>query len=366
MKIALIHEHLAQDGGAERVLQAFQELYPDAPTYTLVYDRKRANPSFRDRKIYTSFIQKIPLGLRHYQWFLPWMPTAVEHYDLSEYDVILSSCSAFAKGVITRPDSIHICYCHSPTRYLWSDTYSYVQELRYPLLIKKLIPFILPRIRLWDQLAAQRVDEFIANSQSVRQRIAKYYRRSSEVIYPPVEMRNFQVSDGYDNYFLIGGRLVPYKRYDLAVHAFNQLGLPLKIFGDGPEEKRLRKIAKANIEFLGPVSEQQKAQLMRRAKAFIYPQEEDFGITAIEAMAAGRPVIAFAKGGALDTVVENKTGIFFADQHWAALADAVLRFKPETFDPAVIRAHAETFNQDRFKEQIGKLVEERWRQRKHI
>ena len=366
MKIALIHEHLAQDGGAERVLQAFQELYPDAPTYTLVYDRKRANPSFRDRKIYTSFIQKIPLGLRHYQWFLPWMPTAVEHYDLSEYDVILSSCSAFAKGVITRPDSIHICYCHSPTRYLWSDTYSYVQELRYPSLIKKLIPFILPRIRLGDELAAQRVDEFIANSQSVQQRIAKYYRRSSEVIYPPVDMRNFEISDGYDNYFLIGGRLVAYKRYDLAVHAFNQLGLPLKIFGDGPEEKHLRKIAKANIEILGPVSEEQKAKLMRRAKAFIFPQEEDFGITAIEAMAAGRPVIAYAKGGALDTVIENKTGIFFTDQHWAALADAVLRFKPETFDPAVIRAHAETFNQDRFKKQIGKLVEERWRQRKHI
>lgn len=364
MKIALIHDHLAQDGGAERVLQAFQEIYPEAPTYTLVYDRKRAHPAFRNRTIYTSFLQKIPLGLHHYQWFLPWMPTAVEHYDLTSYNVVLSSCSAFAKGVITRPDSLHICYCHSPTRYLWSDTYSYVNELPYPKLIKKIIPFILPRIRLWDQVAAQRVDEYIANSKTVRQRIAKYYRRPSTVIHPPVELKNFQISEGYDQYFLIGGRLVPYKRFDLAVQAFNKLGLQLKIFGTGPEEKRLKKMAKPNIEFLGQISEGEKNRLMGRAKAFLYPQEEDFGITAIEAMACGRPVIAYAKGGALETVIDGQTGVLFRDQNWAALSDAVIRFKPEQFQGEAIRRQAERFGLDRFKERVRQFVDACWQ--KHL
>ncbi|MDD5342392.1 MAG: glycosyltransferase [Patescibacteria group bacterium] len=359
MKIALIHEHLAQDGGAERVLQAFQEIYPDAPIYVLVYDRNHANPVFRDKKIKTSFLQKLPLGIRHYQWFLPWMPTAVEKYDLTEFDVVLSSASAFAKGVITQPDALHICYCHSPTRYLWSDTHSYIKELHYPRFIKRLIPFFLPRIRIWDQMAAQRVDEFIANSVAVQKRIEKYYRRPSTVIHPPVDIEKFSIAKDVGNYYLIGGRLVPYKRFDLAIQAFNQLGLPLKVFGSGLEEERLKKMAKSNIEFLGSVTEEQKAELMRHAKAFLYPQEEDFGITAIEAMASGRPVIAYAKGGALETVVDGKTGVLFQDQNWAALADTVLRFKPETFDPETIRRHAEEFSLPRFKQKIKDFISQR-------
>lgn len=365
MKIALIHEHLAQDGGAERVLQAFQEIYPEAPTYTLVYDKKNASQVFRGKKIHTSFIQRMPFGVKRYQWYLPMMPTAVEKYDLTDYDVILSSCSAFAKGVITRQDSIHICYCHSPTRYLWSDTFSYVDELHYPKLIKKIIPFFLPRIRLWDQLAAQRVDDFIANSEAVRQRIQKYYRRPSLVIHPPVDTEKFTVSDGVGDYYLMGGRMVPYKRFDLAVRAFNKLSLPLKIFGSGQEEKYLRKIAKPNIEFLGHVSEEEKAELLRRAKAFLYPQEEDFGITALEAMAAGRPVIAYAKGGALETVIEGETGALFHDQNWAALADTVIRFKPEQYNSMAIRNHAEKFNIDQFKEKIRDYVDQRIKKSKN-
>ncbi|MDP3964842.1 MAG: glycosyltransferase [bacterium] len=356
MKIALIHEHLAQDGGAEKVLQAFQEMFPEAPTYTLVYDRSSAHSSFQDKTIHTSFLQKIPFGVKHYQWMLPWMPTAVERYDLTDYDVVLSSCSAFAKGVITRPDAKHICYCHSPTRYLWSDTHQYVRELNYPRLVKALIPFWLPKIRLWDQMAAQRVDSFIANSSMVQQRIEKYYRRPSTVIFPPVDINRFQVSDGTDGYYLAGGRLVPYKRFDLTVMAFNKLGLPLKIFGAGLEEKRLKKMAKPNIEFLGNVDEAQKAALYRRAIAFINPQEEDFGITMVESMASGRPVIAYAKGGALDSVVEQETGVFFSDQNWAALADTILRFKPEIFDPQNIRRHAEQFSTENFKKRINDFI----------
>ncbi|MBU0707145.1 glycosyltransferase [Patescibacteria group bacterium] len=358
MKIALVHDHLAQDGGAEKVLQVFQEIFPNAPTYTLVYNRKNANPSFRNKKINTSFIQKMPLGVRRYQWYLPWMPTAVEKYDLTEYDVILSSCSAFAKGVITRPDTVHICYCHSPTRYLWSDTYSYVNELHYPKFVKGLISMFLPRIRLWDQMAAQRVDKFIANSEAVQQRIRKYYRRGSDVIYPPVNTSQFTVSKEVGDYYLIGGRIVPYKRFDLAIQAFNKLHLPLKVFGSGAEEKRLRSMAKSNIEFLGQVDDDQRRNLYRHAKAFLYPQEEDFGITAIEAMASGRPVIAYAKGGALDTVIDGKTGVFFHDQNWAALADTVLRFNSEKFDPNEIHTHAQKYNVENFKSQILAYINE--------
>jgi glycosyltransferase involved in cell wall biosynthesis len=356
MKIALIHEHLAQDGGAEKVLQAFQEIYPAAPTYTLVYDRNRANVAFQGKKIFTSYLQKMPFGLRRYQWYLPWMPDAIERFDLSEYDVVLSSCSAFAKGVITLSDTKHICYCHSPTRYLWSDTHRYVDELHFPKIFKSYIRSQLPRIRIWDQLAAQRVDEFIANSAAVQRRIMKYYRRPSTVIYPPVEIGRFQVADQIGNYYLIGGRLVAYKRFDVAIRAFNQLGLPLKVYGSGPEEKNLRKIAKPNIQFLGRVSDEERADLYSHAKAFINPQEEDFGITVIEAMASGRPVIAFAKGGAVETVIDGRTGVFFHDQNWAALADTVLRFKIDSVNPVEIAHHAATYNVERFKDQISAYV----------
>jgi glycosyltransferase involved in cell wall biosynthesis len=359
MKIALIHEHLVQDGGAEKVLQAFQELYPTAPTYTLIYDRDKANVSFQGNKIFTSYLQKMPFSLRRYQWYLPWMPDAIERFDLSEYDVVLSSCSAFAKGVITLADTLHICYCHSPTRYLWSDTHRYVEDLHFPKIIKNYIRSQLPRIRQWDQLAAQRVDEFIANSTTVQKRIMKYYRRPSSVIYPPVDISRFRISDQIGNYYLTGGRLVAYKRFDVAIQAFNQLGLPLKVYGSGPEEKNLRKMAKGNIQFLGRVSDDERMNLYSQAKAFINPQEEDFGITVIEAMASGRPVIAFAKGGALETVIDGRTGVFFHDQNWAALADTVLRFKIDTIDPRAIRQHAATFNIDRFKEQIHSYIETR-------
>jgi glycosyltransferase involved in cell wall biosynthesis len=270
--------------------------------------------------------------------------------------VVLSSASAFAKGVITRPKTVHICYCHSPTRYLWSDTHSYVGELSYNRVIKKIIPYYLSRLRMWDQLAASRVDEFIANSQTIKKRIYKYYRRDSAVILPPVETTSFSLAAKTDNYYLIGGRLVAYKRYDLAVRAFSKLGIPLKIFGEGPEYQKLREMAKPNIEFLGKVTGDDLKKLYSQAIAFIHPQEEDFGITAVEAMASGRPVIAYAAGGALETVVAGQTGVFFEDQEWEALADAVIRFKPENFDPPTIKKHAYEFDTEKFKEKIQNFV----------
>src|SRR3989344_1945922 len=310
MKVALVHDHLIQDGGAERVLVILQEIYPQAPTYTLLFDQKKLGRIFRDKDIRTSFLQRWPGAVKHYQWFLPFMPTATESYDLMDYDVVISSSSAMAKGVITRSNTLHLCYCHTPTRYLWSDTHRYIEELKYNYLIKRIIPPILTRLRAWDQLAAQRVDLFIANSKNVADRIRKYYRRDSIVIHPPVTTDQFKISDKIDKYFLTGGRLVAYKKFDLAIKAFNRLGIPLKIFGTGPEEKNLKNLAKDNIEFLGKISQKNLAEVYSKALAFIHPQIEDFGITAVESLASGRPVIAFNAGGAQETIINGKSGIF--------------------------------------------------------
>lgn len=358
MNLALIHEHLAQNGGAEYVLKVMQQTYPEAPTYTILHDRKRSDPSFHSKDIRTSFIQRMPFGVSKYQWYFTLMPHAVEHFNLDAFDVVLSSCSAYAKGVITRPDAIHICYCHSPTRYLWSDTHRYVEELSVNRLVKRAIPHFLHRLRIWDQLAAQRVDRFLANSETVQQRIAKYYRRESTVVYPPVDISAFTPGDGGGGYYLIGGRLVSYKRYDVAVQAFNKLGIPLVIFGSGPEEKRLRAMAKPNISFTGRVSAERLAELYRNAIAFLHPQEEDFGIAAVESLASGRPVIAYNRGGATETITDGVTGAFIDEQSWEALADTVLRFNPSRFEPAVLRRHAEQYAPERFQERIRSIVNE--------
>jgi glycosyltransferase involved in cell wall biosynthesis len=366
MKIALVHDHLVQDGGAEKVLLALQDVFPNAPTYTLLYDPKRVSAEFAKKDIRTSFLQRMPFGLKKYQWLLPLMPAATESYDLSDFDVVVSSSSAFAKGIITRPGAIHICYCHTPTRYLWSDTHSYVQDLRAPRLLKLGLPILLNKLRIWDRLSAERVDHFIANSRTVAERISKYYGRDSEVISPPVETSKFSFSDAPGTYFLAGGRLVSYKRFDLVIQAFNRLGLPLKIFGDGPLASQYRQEARPNIQFTGKVSDEEKAALYRGAIAFIHPQEEDFGITALESMASGRPVIAYRKGGALETVVEGVTGVFFEDQEWEELATTVIRFDAAAFDPRKIRAHAEAFDVGVFKRRIANLVSKAWKAKRAL
>ncbi|MBU1164731.1 glycosyltransferase [Patescibacteria group bacterium] len=355
MKIALVHDHLTQEGGAEKVLQVLQEIYPDAPTHTLFYNEKKVR-AFNNKNIITSFLQKMPFALKHYQMYLPLMPTATESYNLMDYDVVISSSSAFSKGIITRSNTIHVCYCHTPTRYLWSDTHKYVEELRYNILIKKFIPLILTRLRQWDRLAADRVDYFLASSSNVSKRIKKYYNRESKVIYPPVATNKFKISEQIENYFLTGGRLVAYKRFDLAVEAFNHLKIPLKIFGDGPELHNLKKIAKSNIEFLGKISDEELIKLYSHAQAFINPQIEDFGITAVESMASGRPVIAFAAGGALEQIVEGVSGKFFDEQTWESLADAVIRFQNEKYNPEKIKLASEKFRIERFKKEITDFV----------
>lgn len=356
MRVALVHDYLSQDGGAERVLEAFHVLWPEAPLFTLFHDRSRANPVFSSWRVHTSFLQKLPGIFGHYRWFLPLMPTATESHDLNNFDVVVSSSSTFAKGVITPPGTVHICYCHTPTRFLWTDMHAYVQELRAPQTVKQILLPILSHLRMWDRLSADRVDFFIANSETVRHRIKKYYGKESVVLHPPVSINQFSPAAQYEEYYLAGGRLVSYKRFDMIVQAFNRLGLPLKIFGIGPEEKRLKKMAKKNIQFLGRVSDEQRAELYRKCKAFLHPHIEDFGITAVEAMASGRPVIAYGEGGALETVVPGVTGIFLKEQTWEHLAGTIIRFDASVFSSATIRKHAEQFAAPLFQEKMRNIV----------
>jgi glycosyltransferase involved in cell wall biosynthesis len=366
MKVALVHDHLAQDGGAEKVLKVFAEMFPEAPIFTLLCDQKNADKYYRGRNIQTSIIQRLPGGIKHYQWYMPFMPMAVEFFDLSNYDLVLSDSASFAKGVITKPETLHIDYCHTPTRYLWSDTHSYINELKYNKWFKKLISLALNYVRIWDKLAADRVDLFIANSETVRRRISKYYKADSTVIFPPVDTEKFSLDARLDDeklkaekYFLCGCRLAPYKRIDLVIEAFKQLpDKKLKIFGDGVDETRLKKMAEncANIEFTGRVDDQFLGKLYRNAQAYIHPQEEDFGIIAVEAMAAGAPVIAYRRGGAEETIIEGQTGVFFDEQSVEALKKAVSSFDRSKFDIKIIRAQAEKFSTDNFKKNISEFI----------
>ncbi|OGG87634.1 hypothetical protein A3B87_02305 [Candidatus Kuenenbacteria bacterium RIFCSPHIGHO2_02_FULL_39_13] len=356
MKIALVHDYLTQLGGAEKVLQNLQEVFKDSPVFVLVSDKKISGQIFKQTRIATSWLQNMPFAISHYQWYLTLMPRAVESYRLNDFDVIISSASSIAKAVQPRPEALHICYCHTPTRYLWHDAQHYVEELKYNKLVKKIIPLFLKHLRHWDLLAARRVNYFIANSRLVQGRIKKYYGRESQIIYPPVDTQKFYISQRLDNYYLAGGRLVAYKRHDLAIRAFNKLGIKLKIFGSGPDYPRLKKMAFKNIEFLGNVSDNDQAELYGRSLAFINPQVEDFGITAVESMAAGRPVIAYQAGGALETVVPDISGEFFDEQIWESLASQIIHFKPEKFNSRMIKAHAERFNSARFKQEIKDYI----------
>lgn len=363
MKIALIHDYLAQDGGAEKVLKSFHEIWPEAPIFVLFHDRKKI-ADFNQAHIHESWISKMPFVSSHFQWYLPWMPQATEQYNLKNFDVVVSSSSAFAKGIIVQPGTLHISYCHTPARYLWTDPQEYVEELHYNRLVKSILPKIIHRLRLWDKISADRVDFFIANSKTVEQRIRKYYRRESTVIFPPVDLDSFSVSPTVENYFVAGGRLVPYKKLDVVIQAFNRLKYSLKIFGTGPELKKLQKMSKKNIEFLGRITEEEKKQLLQKAQAFIHPQLEDAGVTPLESLASGRPVIAYSQGGAVETITDGITGLFFHKQSWESLLHKILEFKNKKWDSGSIRENVVTYSKDNFKKTIKEFVEHRYEENK--
>lgn len=364
MKVAIVHEHLTQDGGAERVVLRLKEIFPDAPIYVLVYDRDKVHEKYHDYEVHTSFLQRLPLGIKKYQWYLPLMPAAMEKFDLSGYDIVISSCSMFAKGVLTTSDTLHLCYLYTPTRYLWNYAHQYHRELRHPKWVRKIIPFYLTFQRIWDRLAAERVDEYACISRSIQKAARKFYRRDCELIYPPVDVNKFSICpfEKRGEYYLMLGRLVAYKRYDLVVKAFNKLGWPLKIVGRGPEANYLRKIAGPNVEIIGRrVSERELIDLFERCQAFVFPAEEDFGIVPVEAMSAGRPVLAYGKGGALDYINPGITGELFYEQSEESLIEALRKFHPEKYDPLVIRRHAEKFSAERFKAEFKAFVDRAWR-----
>jgi glycosyltransferase involved in cell wall biosynthesis len=358
MKIAFVVSWLNQYGGAERVLEAAHELFPEAPVYTSMFDPRAMPDAYRQWDIRATWVDRLPGIHRRHQLFLPLYPVAFESLDLRAYDVVLSITSAFAHGILTTALTRHLCYCLTPARFLWQYP-EYVEKESVGRLARALMPLVISRLREWDRLAAERVDEFIAISRVVQSRIAKFYRRTSTIINPPVNVQHFQLAPRSEmgDYFLMVSRLVPYKRVDLAVDAFNQLGLPLVVAGDGRDRARLEKIARSNIHFIGRVSDETSRDLMARCRAFVFPGEEDFGIAPLEANAAGRPVIAFAGGGALDTVVPGLNGVLFHEPTVEALAECVRAFDASTFDPQEIRAYAARFDKSVFQAQLRAQIE---------
>ncbi len=356
LRVALVHDYLNQYGGAERVLEALHALYPDAPVYTSIYDPDAMPASYRTWDIRTSFMQHLPRWKKHFRRYFFLYPSAFEHFDLSQYDVIISSSSAYAKGIIPPPGALHICYSHTPMRFAWR-THDYLEREAIGGVQALILPILLTYVRLWDVTTAARVDAFVVNSQEVASRIRRYYNRPAMVIPPPVDLPPYQEREAED-FYLAGGRLIPYKRLSIAVEAFNALGLPLTIFGEGRDRAHLEAQAASNITFVGWVDEQQRSDLFARCRAFIFPGEEDFGITPVEAMAAGRPVIAYAAGGALETIIDGTTGRFFYQQHAAALAAAVATSRCDTYNAQVIRHHAEHFEKAVFIDRMKTCIEE--------
>ncbi len=413
LKVALLHDFLLYPGGAERVLKVLSEMFPEAPIYTLLYNEEKMGDMFAGRAIRPSYLQKFPKFLKkHYQWLILFFPVVPETFDLREYDLVISSSGAWMKGIVTKMSTTHIAYLHSPMRFVWDYNERYFQEKgKSPSLLKR---FVLNYLRIWDRLAGDRPDFLIANSIYTQKRIEKYYRRDSVVIYPPTDNNQNTINKNQEktegdvslrgcnhpkqsrilpgksfstppwadcddggkvdaeklktneakshkpsDYFLVVSRLSPYKKVNVVVEAFNKLGLPLVVIGQGQQEKHLKKIAKDNVQILGWQTDEVTRQYYAKARAFVFPPEDDFGITAVEAMNFGVPVIAYRKGGALETVQEGVTGEFFDAQTPEVLADGVRRFldNEKNYDKEVIRKRGEAFSRERFVDSMQKFID---------
>ena len=357
MRVAIVHDFLMQMGGAEKVVEVLHELYPDAPIFTSAFDPKAMPAHYASWDIRTSFMQRLLLKKKLHRAALLLYPTAFESFDLSTYDLVISSSSAFAKGVITQPHTTHVCYTHSPMRYAWA-TASYVEKERIASPFRSLLAPGLHYLRTWDAIAAMRVDRYIANSTSIARRIRKFYRREAEVVHPPVDTARFQIAPPGErgDYGILATRLAPYKRVDLAVEAFTRLGKPLKVVGTGRGLKELREKAGPTIEFLGYVSDAELPGLIARAAMYLMPGEEDFGIAPVEANACGVPVVAYAAGGALDVQVDGQTGYLFKEPNVDSLCEAIERAYSTEWDAEVIRRNAMRFDVETFKEKIQLVV----------
>jgi glycosyltransferase involved in cell wall biosynthesis len=361
MRIAIIADWLVTYGGAEHVLAELHAMFPDAPIFTTVAKRSALGP-LATADIRTTRLQSLYRWTKNHQILLPLLPRAIEEIDLTGFDVVLSSSHAVGKGIVPPPSALHLCYCHTPVRYAWEMEDEYLRDFGVPQMLRKTVKKQLRTLRRWDMTTAQRVDLFIANSTTTEERIARIYNRKSVVIPPPVDERFFgAVSDKQlavsSPYFLAVSRLVPYKRIDLLIEAANAMKFPLKIAGRGQDEERLKKLAGPTVEFLGFVPDADLPSLYTHAQALLFPQYEDAGIVALEAQACGTPVIAFKAGGALDAVVDGKTGLFFDMQDRASVSDAIERFGKHVWDRGAIREHAQKFSQSHFRKQISELIE---------
>ena len=361
-RVALVHHWLVSAGGAERVLYELHRMYPEAPIYTAAYD-KSIFPELKDADVRVTWLDKVPFAKTKHQYFPILRAWAFRSINLSKYDLVISSDAAEAKSIRKGKDTLHICYCHTPIRYYWVDYDWYVQHPPFGKLnwlARIVLKFSLNWLKKLDFNSAQKVDVFVANSDNVKGRIKKYYKRDSTVVYPPIEVEKFKLSLKHDDYYLIVGRQVAYKRLDLAVDAFNELGLKLKVAGVGEEIGKQKERANQNIEFLGRVPDEELKRLYAGAKGFIFPTKEDFGMVPIEAMANGTPVVAYGVGGALEYVEDGKTGVLFPEQTKASLIEAIGRFQMIQFDPVYIRQRAERFSVAVFRKDFGNLVEDEW------
>ena len=360
MKVALVYDRLNKWGGAERVLLALHKLFPLAPLYTSVYDKKKASWA-SVFKVKTSFLQSLPFTTNH-ELFATLMPIAFESFNFDEFDLVISVTSEAAKGIITKPTTKHICYCLTPTRYLWSGYDEYFKNPYFRFISRSVVAYL----KTWDKIAGQRPDAYIAISKEVQKRIKKYYGRESSVVYPPVEIPNskLQILNKFQTqkpeiqnyYFLIVSRLVPYKKIDLAVRAFNNLKLPLKIVGTGSEMEKLKAMANSNIEFLGYLTDKELVEYYKGCRALVFPGIEDFGLTILEAQSFGKPVIAFRAGGALETIVDRKTGLFFNEQTIESLSGAIKQFNNIAINPKECIEQAKKFSFETFKKQFMEKV----------
>lgn len=357
-RVAIVHDRLNVRGGGERVLEEIALLYPKAPIYTLIYDKRQfAGSEIARHSVHTSFINRLPRAAARHRYYIPLMPFAIEGFDLDRFDLIISSSAAFAHGVRTKPGQLHISYIHSPMRYAWHQYRQHVTQLGFG---SPLIRLLLAYLRRWDKAAAHRANLLLTNSKWTAHAIREAFGREATVIYPPVHVERFQPAPTRGNYYLTASRLVPYKRVDLIVRAFAKMGKPLIVVGDGPDGRRIEKLGKENIRFLPYQSTQEFAKLMNEARAFIYAAEEDFGIAAVEAQAAGCPVIAYGRGGLTETVIEGKTGLFFKEQSTQSIESAVAEFESRSrdFDTKAITKNAQRFSAETFRQAFAGFVDD--------
>lgn len=348
MRIAIAHDYLIQMGGAERVVEVLHHLYPEAPIYTTVINKSRLLETLKDAEIHTTWLQKIPGIQKNFKSMLPLYPIAIRDFDFSDFDIVLSSSSAFMKSIQVPKNTFHLCYCHTPMRFAW-DYDTYMEGQSKSNIMKSMLKMYMQRLKTWDKRTSQNVNQFIANSSVVKKRIQNYYQRDSDIIYPPINTSRFKSSQQIGDFYLVVSRLVAYKRIDLAVETFNQNGLPLFIVGEGTDKNRLMGMGKSNIHFLGRLPDEEVTELMSQCRALLFPGVEDFGITPLEANAAGRPVIAFQAGGALDTIVPKLNGVFFQKHEVWSLQGAIEEIESHAWNVEDIIAHAQKFDEMNFK-----------------